>query len=321
MAKINENILPNFLVIGAAKCGTTSIYHYLRQHPDVYMSPIKEPNHFSTDIDPEDFSPEYKLHERQKNLDVYSYVRGDMKEPQWGAYVSSEVDYKLLFKFAEGKKRIGEISNSYLYSQTAAENIHNKLKDIKLIAILRNPVDRAYSHYQANIRDGRALLPFRQELENDMAKTNKGWGKSHLYIELGLYTEQIKRFKALFNTDQLLILFFDDLKKNTPTVVDAVFKHLHLRNIPINYEERHNEARAPKNARLIHMLTQTGLKRRVFRMLPAALQSPVKSMFFKQEAPEKMSHEDRAWLTEIFRDEIKSLESEMNRDLSHWLKY
>ena len=96
---------------------------------------------------------------------------------------------------------------------------------------------------------------------------------------------------------------------------------MHLRNIPINYEERHNEARAPKNARLIHMLTQTGLKRRIFRMLPAALQSPVKSMFFKQEAPEKMSQEDRAWLTEIFRDEIKSLESEMNRDLSHWLKY
>lgn len=321
MAVINENILPNFLVIGAAKCGTTSLYHYLRQHPDVYMSPIKEPNHFSTDINPEEFSPEYKLHERQKNLDVHSYVRGDMKEPQWGAYVTSETDYRLLFRFADGKKRIGEISNSYLYSHTAADEINKRLKDVKLIAILRNPVDRAYSHYQANIRDGRALLPFRQELEKDIAKPEKGWGKSHLYIELGMYTAQIKRYKELFSPEQLLILFFDDLKKNTPAVIDSVFKHLHLQNIPVNYEERHNEARTPKNKRLIHLLTQTGLKRRVFRMLPVSIQSPVKSMFFKEGKSEKMSHEDRAWLTEIFRDEIRKLESEMNRDLSDWLKY
>lgn len=321
MAVINETILPNFLVIGAAKCGTTSLYHYLRQHPDVYMSPIKEPNHFSTDINPEEFSPEYKLHERQKNLDVHSYVRGDMKEPQWGAYVTSETDYRLLFRFADGKKRIGEISNSYLYSSTAADEINKRLKGVKLIAILRNPVDRAYSHYQANIRDGRALLPFRQELEKDMAKPEKGWGKSHLYIELGMYTAQIKRYKELFTPDQLLILFFDDLKKNTPAVIDSVFKHLHLRNIPVNYEERHNEAKTPKNTRLIHLLTQTGLKRRVFRMLPASIQSPVKNMFFKQGKPEKMSSEDRAWLTEIFRDEITKLSSEMNRDLSDWLKY
>lgn len=321
MAVINETILPNFLVIGAAKCGTTSLYHYLRQHPDVYMSPIKEPNHFSTDINPEEFSPEYKLHERQKNLDVHSYVRGDMKEPQWGAYVTSETDYRLLFRFADGKKRIGEISNSYLYSSTAADEINKRLKGVKLIAIMRNPVDRAYSHYQANIRDGRALLPFRQELEKDMAKPEKGWGKSHLYIELGMYTAQIKRYKELFTPDQLLILFFDDLKKNTPAVIDSVFKHLHLRNIPVNYEERHNEAKTPKNTRLIHLLTQTGLKRRVFRMLPASIQSPVKNMFFKQGKPEKMSSEDRAWLTEIFRDEITKLSSEMNRDLSDWLKY
>lgn len=320
MAQINENILPNFLVIGAAKCGTTSLYHYLRQHPDVYMSPIKEPNHFSTDIRPEDFSPEYILHEKQKFLNVQAYVRGDMKEPQWGAYVQDETDYKLLFKFAGGKQRIGEISNSYLYSKTAAGNIHRRLQNVKLIALLRNPVDRAYSHYLANIRDGRALLPFRKELEADLAKTQQGWGQSHLYFDLGCYTAQIRRYKALFPPEQLLILFFDDLKKNTPAVVEQVFRHLDLStHVPVDFKERHNEARTPRNTRLLHLLTQTGLKRRVFRMLPASLQSPVKGLFFKGTAPEQMSREDRAWLTGRYREEIEQLSREMNRDLSHWL--
>jgi hypothetical protein len=321
MAEIKTNILPNFLVIGAAKCGTTSIYHYLKQHRDVYMSPIKEPNHFSKDIHPEEFSPEYKIHEKAKNLDVYKYVRGDMKEDQWGAYVQSEEDYKLLFKFAGGKKRIGEISNSYLYSEVAAKNIKSTLPGVKLIAILRNPADRAYSHYLANIRDGRAILPFRKELEADMAKPQKGWGKSHLYLELGMYSDQIKRYKALFTPDQLKILVFDDLKANTPKVVKDVFEFLDLDpEININFGEKHNEAKVPKNVKFLHLLTQTGLKRKVFRALPKSMQNSVKSLFFKSEGPEKMSTEDRKWLNDLFKTEVEALGKELNRDLSHWLK-
>ncbi len=321
MADINTNILPNFLVIGAAKCGTTSLYHYLKQHPDVYMSPIKEPNHFSKDIHPEDFSLEYKIHEKAKNLDVHSYVRGDMKEDQWGAYVQEDEDYRLLFKFASNKKRRGEISNSYLYSQVAAGHIKSALPGVKLIAILRNPADRAYSHYLANIRDGRALLPFREELEKDLAKPVKGWGKSHLYIELGFYYEQILRYTALFGPDQLKILFFDDLKNDTPKVAKEVFEFLNLNpEIAVNFAEKHNEARMPKNVKLLHVLTQTGLKRKIFRMLPHAVQSPVKSFFFKKERPEKMSTEDRKWLVNIFQEDIHKLSKALQRDLSGWLK-
>src|SRR5688572_14646371 len=105
---------PNFLVVGAAKCGSTSLYHYLKQHPEAYMSPLKEPNHFSTDIDPEKFSPEYKLHEKQKNLDVKKYVNSDLLTEEWEAYVHDREDYLKLFRFATGKKAIGEISNAYL---------------------------------------------------------------------------------------------------------------------------------------------------------------------------------------------------------------
>lgn len=321
MVEIDEHILPNFLVIGAAKSGTTSLYHYLKQHPDVYMSPIKEPNHFCSDIRPEEFSPDFVLHEKQKKLDVHAYVRGDMSEPQWGAYVQSETDYKLLFRFAKGKKRIGEISNSYLYSHEAAANIKNKLSQVKLIAILRNPVDRAYSHYLANIRDGRAILPFRQELEADLAKAQQGWGKSHLYTGLGMYADQIRRYKNHFGKDQLLILFFDDLKNDSRAVIRNVYSFLDLPTAQeLTPEGRFNEARVPKNINLIYFLTQTGLKRSIFRLIPKKIQEPVKNLFFKNKPPERMREADRKWLIELFRKDIMELAQEVNRDLSHWLK-
>ncbi len=320
MANINENILPNFLVIGAAKCGTTSLYHYLKQHPDVYMSPIKEPNYFCTDIRPVNFSHEYKVHEDEKNLNVHKYVRGDMSELHWEAYVDNETDYKLLFKFAEGKKRIGEISNSYLFSKEAAANIHKTLPGVKLIAILRNPASRAFSHYMANLRDGRTTLSFRQEIEADMAKPQKGWGQSHVYVEMGYYTEQVKRFKALFPPDQLLILFFDDLIANPQRVVDQIFDFLGLdKNVKIDLDEKHNEARVPKNAGFIRMLTKTGFKRRIFRLLPQGIQAPVKDMFFRKDVKLKISPEDKAWLTGIYSNDIEQLSKEVNRDLSAWL--
>lgn len=322
MATINENILPNFLVIGAAKCGTTSLYHYLLQHPDVYMSPIKEPNFFCSDIRPENFSHEYKVHEEEKNLNVHKYVRGDMSELHWEAYVDNITDYKLLFKYAEGKKRIGEISNSYLFSKAAAENIKQTLPGVKLIAILRNPVSRAFSHYMANLRDGRTTLTFRKEMEADMAKPVKGWGQSHAYLEMGYYTEQIKRYTELFPPDQLLILFFDDLIANPQNVINRIFDFLGLdKNVEIDFEEKHNEARVPKNAGLIRLLTKTGFKRRVFRLLPQSLQTPVKDMFFNKDVKMKISQEDKAWLTEVYRKDIESLSKELDRDLKNWLMY
>ncbi len=83
MEKASVTPFPNFLVVGAAKCGSTSLYHYLKQHPQVYMSPLKEPNHFSTDINPASFSEDYILHEKMKNLDIRRYVNSEVLTEEW----------------------------------------------------------------------------------------------------------------------------------------------------------------------------------------------------------------------------------------------
>jgi len=312
---------PNFLVIGAAKCGTTSLYHYLKQHPDVYMSPIKEPNHFSTDINPVEFSSEYKLYEKSKNLDIERYVNGDMKADQWGAYVHNKEQYLKLFRFAENKKAIGEISNSYLYSKVAASRIRSEYPDMKIVAILRQPAERAYSHYMANLRDGRTTLSFREEVEFDDAKTRHGWGISHLYFELGLYAEQIQRYTSVFPGNQIKIYLFDQLKENNKALAADLFQFLGLETAgDIHYDEKFNEARVPKSPLLVKTITQTGIKRKIFRALPEGWKESIKSAFFKKGAVPRLSAEDRKWMTERYKDDILHLQEILGRDLNQWYK-
>ena len=311
--------MPNFFIAGAAKCGTTSLYHYLKQHPQVYMSPIKEPNHFSTDIDPNNFSPEYKRYEKSKNLDIPSYVRGDMKQEQWGAYVRDPEDYRMLFRFANQKKAIGEISNSYLYSRLAAHNIRITLPEARIVIILRQPAERAFSHYQANLRDGRTTRTFREEIEYDDAKPTQGWGISHLYTELGLYHDQVKRFLTIFPEEQVKILLFDDLKRDRQRLLNDLFHFLQVdTQVDLDTADTHNEARVPRAPGFIKMITQTGLKRKLFRLLPTSRQEAVKSLFFKAEKP-LFRPEDKEWMTARYREDIIQLERLIQRDLRHWM--
>lgn len=311
---------PNFVVAGAAKCGTTSLYNYLKQHPDVYMSPIKETNHFSQDIRPENFSSEYKIYEKSKNLDIEKFVNSDMTDDQWGGYILDRNHYLKLFRFANNKKAIGEISNSYLFSDVAAENIHRDFPDMKIIMILRQPAERAYSHYLANLRDGRTTLSFREEVIHDDAKNRKGWGISHLYYELGLYADQVQNFLKLFPRDQVRIYLFDDLKKDNKALTYDLFEFLGLdHNYSINFQEKFNEAKIPKNPGIIKLITQTGLKRKIFRSLPEGWKTNVKNFFFKSGKIPKINIEDYQWMTARYYEDIKKLEKIIQRDLSNWI--
>ena len=311
---------PTFLVVGAAKCGSTSLYHYLRQHPEVYMSPLKEPNHFSTDIDPANFSEEYKLHEKSKNLDLQKYLNSNLSTEEWEAYIHDRKDYLKLFRFAKGRKAIGEISNSYLFSKTAAENIHREFPDMKIVMILRQPAERAYSHYLANLRDGKTVLHFREEVEKDDAKPLHGWGISHGYYEFGLYYEQVKRYLEIFPPAQIKIIFSEQLKSDNREVMTDLFRFIGVETVvAINYKEKFNEARVPRNAHLIKFLTDTGLKRKIFRTLPEKIQGRVKASFFSKDPVPVMSTEDRGWMNSRYRADIVKLSQLLQKNLDHWL--
>ena len=316
-----QNKEPNFFVIGAAKCGTTTLYDFLEQHSEVYMSPIKEPHFFCSDIRIENFSDEYKKYVYSRGINIQDYVAGDMSKKYWEWYVDDFTTYLKLFKNVTNQKAIGEISNGYLFSTVSANEIKDKYPEAKIVMILRNPVSRAYSHYLANVRDGRTTLSFRDELEADLKKSNKGWCKSHNYVEMGMYYQQVKRFMDAFPNNQILIFLNDDLKTDANAVGKKLFDYIGVdANASINYSNKQNEAKMPKWPRLIKFITQTGLKRKLSRALPSRIQTNVKPFFFKEGKIPNMSEEDKQWLITLFKDDIQKTQVLINRDLSNWLR-
>ena len=312
-------MLPDFFIVGAAKCGTTALYHFLDKHPDIYMSPVKEPNHFCTDIRPQHFSEEFRLHEKQKNFNLHQFLEGPMKEKQWGYFVEERSDYEKLFKNRTREKAAGEVSNSYLYSSAAAANIRLDVPLAKIIMMLRHPAERAYSHYLAHVRDGKTYLPFRKEIESDMQKFPKGWGQSYLYLEMGLYFEQVKRYTNTFPASQIKIYLYDDFKQDAAAVMQDLFGFLGVETPPsMNFNEIYNEARKPVSSRLNYIISRTGLKKKVFQVVPDALRKKIKNLFFISGKVDSMNAADRSFLINYYQADVAQLEKLINRDLSSW---
>ena len=315
---MSEYRLPNFIVVGAAKSGTTSIYQYLKQHEDVFMSPIKETHFFSSDIDSKKFRKDYAA---ALNKDLTAYVNGPMDKEIFHAFVTDFEIYKKLFKNAGTKKAIGEVTNSYLYSKDAAKNIRNTIPDAKVIMILRNPVERIFSHYLMDIRSGVEQLPFRQAVDKDMNKNPKGWGISNVYVEIGMYADQVERYISQFPGDQLKIILFDDFKKDAKAVMESVFNFLEISpNTDIDFNVRYNKAFIPKSKLIGKLNAQRKLKLAVKNIVPQSVKSFFKKTFYTDKNLPKLSSNDKSWLIELYRNDISRLSGLLNRDLSDWLK-
>ncbi|MUL39032.1 sulfotransferase domain-containing protein [Gloeocapsopsis dulcis] len=294
--------LPNFLVIGAAKAGTTALYYYLKQHPQIYMSPEKEPKFFALEGDKLDFRGP-----------------GDRENICKSAITDIET-YHQLFKGVTNEIAVGEASPLYLYSPVAAERIKKYIPHAKLIAILRNPIERAYSGYIMHVREGRETAKdFAEALQEEEARIRNNWGWGH-YVSVGLYHTQLKRYLDLFDKEQIRVYLYEDLKANPISLVQDVFKfigveHTFLPDTSLKY----NVAGVPKNNALRILIRNfNSLKPAVNFLLPDKLRHYVRGQVF--EKPPVLSHDIRQSLIEVYREDVSNLQNFLQRDLSHWLE-
>ena len=187
---------PNLFIVGAAKAGTTSIYKYLSEHPDIYMSPIKEPNFFGSDISWEDFRHDYKINTQ---LDFDKYFSKKKLIHKHIAFIEDINLYMKLFRNGEDFKILGEASTSYLYSKLAAKEIYKFNPTAKIIIILRDPLERTISHYLMDYSSKKYKTKnILEDLKKDFYSSKKGYGITNLYIDLSLYSEQILRYIKIF---------------------------------------------------------------------------------------------------------------------------
>lgn len=304
---------PNLFIVGAAKAGTTSLYSYLNGHPRINASIIKEPHFFSDDIRCKDVDPKRK---KRSCFDQKKYFAKKILAPKHIAYIESQDNYLKLFDFREDYSYFLDASTGYLYSKSAAKNIYGFNKDAKIIIALRHPVERAYSHFLMDLNGGvLESKDFMKEVKKELQNKSKEYRQTHMYIEFGLYSEQIKRYLDTFPRENIMIVFQDELNRDTQKIMDGIFGFLDLEPIKINIEKRENISRVPKSFILNNFMMKFVFLR---DFIPQKIKDTVKLLLQTSHKP-KMSSIEREHMLRYFKEDIEALEKLLDKDLSRWL--
>jgi len=309
-------VLPNFFIVGAPKAGTTSLYHLLDQHPQIYMSPVKEPCYFASEIRPENFSAEHEPRIRREAQELRQYLSGPMLEKRFSGVVSKWDDYLKLFQNATNEKAIGEASVCYLWSQTAAQNIISRVPNAKIIIVLRDPAERAFSQYLHTVTSGLTSQSFREQVEESVRSPGGKFDVLHPFLELGLYHQQVKRYLELFPKENLRIYFYQEQAQIVPDILQFLCLDS---SIAPDLSERHLEPRIPRAIAPSHLLKRSGIWQGAKKMTPRALLPLFRSAIFKPRDAVDMDPEDRQYLIGYYREDILRLSSLLDRDLTAWL--
>jgi Sulfotransferase family len=291
-------MLPNFLVIGAAKAGTTALYWYLAEHPAVFMSPVKETNFFAYGVD------------GQGRL-----IYGDPDVHKFP--VKSLAEYEALFADAGDARAVGEASPIYLECPQAPDRIRALLPDVRLICCLRHPVERAYADYLMYLwRRGRRFEPAR-DLGPDAvwARPDSRW------MDVSRYHAQLARYYDAFPRERIHVFLFDDLKRSTVDAVQAVYRFLAIDPAFVpDLETAHNVGGVPASRALESFLTNRNLRAVMEPWIPKRAADWIRRIRTRnmRKAP-PLPPELRKELTSRLREDIERTSRLIGRSLDHWV--
>lgn len=299
--------LPNFLIIGAPRSGTTTLYDGLRQHPAVFMSPFKEPWY-------------YALRE------IETPFRGPGDDHPTRRGVRTHEAYRSLFAGVREETAIGEASTLYLYSERALRAIAAELPDVRVIVSLRNPADRAYSNYLQHVQQGREpLAEFTAALAAEEERIKSNWSPFWYYQEMGYYAKQLVRYVDALGMARVKVVLYDEVNRNPLAVMAELYSFLGVdeRFVP-KLTARRNASGHPRSRLLHTALTKANPAKWIGkRILPEATHGRIKEWLTGiadrnlTKAP-KLDSEVRRDLILRFREDLGRLEELLSRDLSNW---
>lgn len=312
---------PDFFLVGAAKAGTTALQQALDTHPEIYMSPLKEPNYFCDDIKVETLRKNVQKKIEADNIPLW--IKQGMKGFRWRAYLRDENLYKKLFDFARADQQKGEASVSYLYSKNASARIYEANPNAKIIIVLRNPVERAFSHFKMEKRMGWLQENLSSAFERHKTNKQPKWGCDPLFLAGGLYAEQVERFHTKFPSNQLNIVWYEDLKKDPSGTLKKMFTFLGVDPTRIDTSTvmtKSNEALENKLEAIHQALIPGATKVRFRRLLrKLGLHGHLKTHLTKPDES-KLSEEECSLLSEYYYDDIIQLENLLSVNLTAWKK-
>jgi hypothetical protein len=292
--------IPDFFIVGAPKSATTSLYQYLREHPEIFMPSTKEPHFFGSDLSSTKF-----VRDKREYLDLFADV--------------------------DGARILGEASVYYLYSRMAAREIFEFNPSARILILLRNPVDMIYSlHSQALSSAYEDILDFSEalEAEEDRARGERipdiaDFPQGLLYGRIGMYAEQVRRFLDTFPADQVQVILFEDIKDDPDGVYLNVLRFLGVHDLGFRPEFR----RINENRRLVSVGLEHFAKRRVklresLKSAAPRVYSALYSAFHRLNARparrQQMPQELRQRLVSRFAPDVATLSKILQRDLTSW---
>ena len=291
--------LPNFMCLGAAKSGTTSLYDILRQHSEIYIPSFKEPHFF--DI-PENFDNGLRWYE------------------------------KTYFKKVN-KKIIADFTPSYLFDENAPKRIFESLgRNIKFLIIFRHPVDRAYSHYLHSKRDDHERENFEEALELEVSRLKKYKDQSdylsylrHSYIHQGLYSKMLERYLQYFSLDNFLFIHFEDeFLQQRDLTINNILDFLEIDNsVLLNTDIRSNPSSKEKSKILRKFMNKRGWWRTVIKnLIPShklrqIVRNSILRANIREYSPPKLSQTNKkAIFEEYFKSDVDELEKLIKRKMN-----
>ncbi len=307
--------IPNFFVVGAAKAATTTLHAILDRHPEVYCPPLKEPGYFADANAPQIFDP----FSGRPPFDGTSYVRGAMAHHEQVAYIKDAEIYRLLYRRVGGEKAVGDFSTAYLCSVDAAEKIRAFNPAAKIIVVLREPIERALSHYKMDQAIGLVSASFSELVRAELDALHDTTKSAPWYIRLGLYASQVERFLSRFPKDQVKIILFEDFCGARGEIISGIETFLEVTPQVSHLDMVVNKSEQPRSREIVRLIERMNIRPMIRKMVPRPVIDLGKRILYKpyKEKP-AVEPEVLAQVQEVVEPDVRRLGTLINRDLSHW---
>ncbi|MEM7085938.1 MAG: sulfotransferase domain-containing protein [Bacteroidota bacterium] len=290
----------DFFVVGVARGGTTSLYNYLLQHPEVFLPSVKECNYFS----------------KVASLDKEVYLEPEPGKEYHMKIIQSERIYNGLFFGAKANQKKGEVSPSYMWDKLTAQRIYDYNKEAKLIVTLRNPIERAYSHYLMHYHTGYdKSSSFEESLSSEK---NSIWGGGNMYLEMGLYYSQLKAYFDVFSRNRIKVIITEDWTQDSAQSMNDIFNFLGVSSLDGDLSrETFNASKQVKNKGLLDVLRSEKVKKSITKIIPEKTREKIKEQLFYKEAPkQELDSKTYNRLKDYFKEDVKQTGTLIGMDLS-----
>lgn len=296
--------LPTFLVIGASRSGTTSLHHYLGQHPEIFMCSRKSPNFFVSE-------------------DPIPAREGPVARQMMSQWVANRQAYEALFSGAREGSVVGEVSPVYLQSWGAPERIRDLCPEARLVAILRDPAERAWAHYMGRIRDGLDNREsFEAVLEAELEEGLPDEVAFGSYLGCSRYGHFLSRYFEVFPREQIQVCLFEELRDSPRDLLDDVFSFLAVDPSPstaISMARHHQTGQVRGTLRRFLWTRSVGLRTSLRPLLPEGVRRVAAPVFLKDLDKPRLEPELRARIQEVLAPDIERCQELIARDLTRWL--